>query len=75
MRRGRRAWRRRATSARLSENLEAENKGERFTLLKRAGLPSIPVEPNRTAIIFLGVVLAIGIIVGGGVLAYICTRG
>lgn len=55
---------RRATSARLSENLEAENKGERFTLLKRAGLPSIPVEPNRTAIIFLGIVLAIGAGVG-----------
>lgn len=55
---------RRATSARLSENLEAENKGERFTLLKRAGLPSVPVEPNRPAIIFLGLVLALGAGIG-----------
>lgn len=51
---------RRSTGARLSENLEAQNIGERFTLLKRAGLPTVPVEPNRPAIIFLGAVLAIG---------------
>lgn len=55
---------RRTTGARLSENLEVQNKGERFTLLKRAGLPTVPVEPNRPAIIFLGVVLALGAAVG-----------
>ncbi|MEX2123287.1 MAG: hypothetical protein WD795_05310 [Woeseia sp.] len=55
---------RRITGARLSERLEEENKGERFTLLKRAGLPTIPVEPNRIAIIFLGFVLAVGAGIG-----------
>jgi uncharacterized protein involved in exopolysaccharide biosynthesis len=55
---------RRITGARLSERLEEENKGERFTLLKRAGLPAVPVEPNRPAIIFLGFVLAIGAGIG-----------
>ena len=55
---------RRITGARLSERLEEENKGERFTLLQRAGLPSVPVEPNRTAIIILGFVLAAGAGIG-----------
>jgi uncharacterized protein involved in exopolysaccharide biosynthesis len=55
---------RRITGARLSERLEEENKGERFTLLKRAGLPTVPVQPNRPAIIFLGFVLALGAGIG-----------
>ena len=55
---------RRITAARLSERLEEENKGERFTLLKRAGLPTIPVKPNRAAIISLGFVLAAGVAIG-----------
>jgi uncharacterized protein involved in exopolysaccharide biosynthesis len=55
---------RRITGARLSERLEEENKGERFTLLKRAGLPMIPVRPNRTAIVILGFVLAAGAGIG-----------
>jgi polysaccharide biosynthesis transport protein len=55
---------RRITGARLAERLETENKGERFTLLKRAGLPTVPVEPNRPAIIFLGFVLAMGVGIG-----------
>ena len=55
---------RRMTGARLSERLEEENKGERFTLLKRAGLPTVPVQPNRAAIISLGFVLAAGAAIG-----------
>jgi uncharacterized protein involved in exopolysaccharide biosynthesis len=55
---------RRTTGARLSERLEEENKGERFTLLRRAALPMVPVEPNRPAIILLGFVLAIGAGIG-----------
>lgn len=55
---------RRSTGARLAENLEVQNKGERFTLLQHAGLPVDPVEPNRPAIIFLGIVLALGAGVG-----------
>ena len=48
----------------MSERLESQNKGERFTLLDRAGLPRTPLEPNRPAIIFLGLVLAMGIGIG-----------
>lgn len=55
---------RRTTGARLSENLEAQNISERFTLLRRAGLPSFPVEPNRVAIIMLGVVFGLGAGIG-----------
>jgi succinoglycan biosynthesis transport protein ExoP len=55
---------RRATESRLSERLEAESKGQRFTLLSDASLPSEPIEPNRTAIIFLGAVLALGAGIG-----------
>ena len=51
---------RRSTEARLSERLEESNQGDRFTLIESATLPERPVEPNRLAIIFLGVVLALG---------------
>ena len=52
------------SEAKMSESLEVQNKGERFTLLERASLPTQPIEPNRIAIIFLGIVLAIGAGVG-----------
>jgi uncharacterized protein involved in exopolysaccharide biosynthesis len=55
---------RRVTESRLSERLEAESKGQRFTLVSDASLPSEPTEPNRVAIIFLGAVLAIGAGIG-----------
>ena len=54
----------RISSAAMSQDLESQNKGERFTLLERASLPSEPIEPNRFAIIFLGVVLALGAGIG-----------
>ncbi len=54
----------RISGAQMSERLESQNKGERFTLLERASLPSQPVEPNRFAIIFLGVVVALGAGIG-----------
>ena len=54
----------RIADAKMSERLESQNKGERFTLLDRAGLPRTPLEPNRPAIIFLGLVLAMGIGIG-----------
>jgi uncharacterized protein involved in exopolysaccharide biosynthesis len=50
----------RTSDARMSERLESQNKAERFTLLERANLPTEPLEPNRPAIVFLGIVLAIG---------------
>jgi succinoglycan biosynthesis transport protein ExoP len=55
---------RRSTAAKLSQRLEAESKGERYTLLKRASLPASPVEPNRPAILFLGIVVAFGAGIG-----------
>ena len=54
----------RISEAQMSETLESQNKGQRFTLLEAATLPSQPIEPNRFAIIFLGVVVAIGAGIG-----------
>jgi len=54
----------RISDAKMSERLESQSKGERFTLLERASLPNQPIEPNRFSIIFLGVVLAIGAGIG-----------
>jgi len=54
----------RSTQARLSERLEDESKGQRFTLLESARLPVTPIEPNRPSIIFLGFVLALGAGIG-----------
>jgi polysaccharide biosynthesis transport protein len=44
--------------ATLSKNLEAERKGERFTLIEPPLPAEEPVSPNRTAILLLGAVLA-----------------
>lgn len=55
---------RRISEAQMSETLESQNKGERFTILEAATLPTEPVEPNRSAIIFLGVVAALGVGIG-----------
>ena len=44
----------------VAKQLESENKGEKFTLIEPAALPEEPVSPNRSAIIFLGFILAIG---------------
>lgn len=44
--------------AELSQNLESERKGERYSLVEPPILPDDPVRPNRLAIIFIGIVLA-----------------
>jgi len=44
--------------AQLSEALEKEQKGERFTLVEPPPLPEDPASPNRPAILFLGLMLA-----------------
>lgn len=54
----------RISEAQMSERLESQNKGQRFTLLETARLPNAPIEPNRSAIIFLGIVGAIAAGIG-----------
>lgn len=46
--------------AQIAQQLESESKGERFTLIDPAALPEEPISPNRPAIIFLSLVLAMG---------------
>jgi uncharacterized protein involved in exopolysaccharide biosynthesis len=53
--------------AQIAKELESERKGERFTLIDPAQLPEEPVSPNRTAIILMGLILAMGC--GMGIMA------
>ena len=46
--------------AQVAQQLETESKGERFTLIDPPVLPEEPIKPNRPAIVFLSLVLAIG---------------
>ena len=46
-------------SARISENLEQENKAERFALLEPPLMPEKPIKPNRKKIVALGFFLAV----------------
>jgi len=50
--------------ARVSQALETEQKGERFSLVESARLPDKPFKPNRLAIVLIGFVLGIGAAVG-----------
>jgi polysaccharide chain length determinant protein (PEP-CTERM system associated) len=50
--------------ARVSQGLEKEQKGERFTLIDPARLPEKPFKPNRLAIMLIGMVLGVGAGVG-----------
>ncbi len=50
--------------AQLSENLETERKGEKFTLIEPPLLPEAPSEPNRMAILLIGLIVSIGSGVG-----------
>ena len=49
----------REMEAQISQQLEMERKGERFTLIDPPQEPLQPVSPNRIAIMVLGVVLAL----------------
>ena len=51
-------------TAAAAQEMEKERKGEKFTLIDPAILPEEPVSPNRGAIIFLSLVLALGAGVG-----------
>jgi uncharacterized protein involved in exopolysaccharide biosynthesis len=56
-------------SAEVAQAMEKERKGEKFTLIDPAILPEEPVSPNRPAIIFLSLVLALGAGVGSAAVA------
>ncbi len=55
--------------AQVAQQLETESKGERFTLIDPAVLPEEPIKPNRPAIIFLSLILALGAGVGYAAIA------
>lgn len=46
--------------AKIGQQLESESKGERFTLIDPAAMPEEPIKPNRPAIVFLSLILALG---------------
>jgi uncharacterized protein involved in exopolysaccharide biosynthesis len=50
--------------AKVSQGLEKEQKGERFTIIDPARLPEKPDKPNRLAIMLIGLVLGIGAGIG-----------
>lgn len=50
-----------AREAAVASNLEVEQKGERFIVIEPAVTPTDPISPNRTAIVMIGFVLALGL--------------
>ncbi len=54
--------------AAVSESLEKDSKGERFTLIDPPQLPERPARPNRPIILALGLMLALGCGLGLGFL-------
>ncbi len=51
----------REMEAEISQQLELESKGERFTLIDPPFEPLEPISPNRPAILIIGFVLAVGL--------------
>jgi polysaccharide biosynthesis transport protein len=47
------------TEAQVSENLESERKGERFTMIEPPQMPEKAISPNRRVILLLGLVLSL----------------
>jgi polysaccharide biosynthesis transport protein len=47
------------TEAQVSQNLETERKGEKFTLIEPPQQPEKPISPNRTLILVVGFVLSL----------------
>jgi len=56
-------------NAQMAQNLESENKSERFTLLEPPILPDKPYKPNRVKILVLGFLLSI-VSSGGAIMAW-----
>ena len=59
----------RLLEAKVSEGLEVQRKGERFSLIDPPSLPEKPDRPNRPAILLLGVILALAGGIGAGAAA------
>jgi polysaccharide biosynthesis transport protein len=59
----------RLLEAKVSEGLEVQRKGERFSLIDPPSLPEKPDKPNRLAIVLLGFILAVGGGIGTGAVA------
>lgn len=59
----------RLLEAKVSEGLEVQRKGERFSLIDPPSLPEKPYKPNRFAIVLLGFLLAVGGGIGAGAAA------
>ena len=59
----------RLLEAKVSEGLEVQRKGERFSLIDPPSLPEKPYKPNRFAIVLLGFLLAVGGGIGVGAAA------
>jgi succinoglycan biosynthesis transport protein ExoP len=54
--------------AELASQLETEQKGEQYTLIKSPGIPDSPYRPNRLSMILLGAALAFALGIGSAVL-------
>jgi uncharacterized protein involved in exopolysaccharide biosynthesis len=59
----------RLLEAKVSEGLEIQRKGERFSLIDPPSLPEKPKKPNRPAIVLLGFILALAGGLGSGAAA------
>ena len=59
----------RLLEAKVSEGLEVQRKGERFSLIDPPSLPVKPDKPNRSAIVVLGCILALAGGIGSGAAA------
>ncbi len=59
----------RLLEAKVSEGLEVQRKGERFSLIDPPSLPEKPDKPNRLAIVLLGFILALAGGIGSGAAA------
>ena len=55
------------TEAQVSQNLETERKGERFTMIEPPQPPEKPISPNRWLILAMGLLLALAL--GAGAVA------
>ena len=49
------------TETQVSEHLESERKGERFTMIEPPQFPEKPISPNRTMIVIFGLLLSVGL--------------